>query len=395
MTLLNAVKFVGVLCGFFCSSLALASANDGLFSNNYHFDESMFESNSGQLEFLWNARVSGETANLDTQSAEVGGVDVNALSKYTLVDNLELRVFLRGKFFTGRSQSFYGDIEPDSGIFVREAAVRYMPFKSLGLDILDLKAGVLNQDWLDTAMLIYKKSFPGASAELFYQWNEELRTGFVSQYTIPTSQTLSARTIDKEATPTLTTQTLYAKWQKENFMAVKVSGNLFEYQNLPSFVAFESQKRGNSTLFINGPNNSQFRFPFRGWFTKAEVSGYITPMFEPVVYLDVLRNQEAPDTFNDGQVIGLATMVHLQDYKIEFRYENIFIESDAVPGFYNAWAYGNTNKEGQGYEVVVNFLKKKFRVKAQYYDMKLINPDPLQQNQQYFFLGVETGYDKI
>ncbi len=66
-----------------------------------------------------------------------------------------------------------------------------------------------------------------------------------------------------------------------------------------------------------------------------------------------------------------------------------------MPAYYNAWAIGHTNRQGNMLDVSFAFLKKKFRIRAQYVEADTINFDSLQQDQKYFYLGVETGYDKI
>lgn len=377
---------------------ASAQVKGSVFSNDYEYRDDLFESNEGQLETIWRARIYGESTALETQSAQIGGFDLFSESKYQLLGDLEARVFLRGKFESGRSQSFFGDIEPSNAILVRETALKYSP-----ADFFSLKAGVINQDWLDMPLLVFRQSFPGVNGELSTNITDELKLGAVSQYAIPTSQTLTPRTVGAETTPTFITQSLYLKWSDRSLNAY-VSGNLYEYKDLPSRVAFESNRYGN-TLYtglagnqgiVNGINNSKFNYNFKGWFTTAGFNYRLNSLFEPFTYLNVIKNEEAPETYNDGQVIGAGTKIHTNNYVFSLFYENFFAESDVVPAYYNAWAYGNTNGRGEGLEFGVQFKKKNFRIRTQYYRADVINPgSDLQDNQQYFYLGVETGYDKI
>ncbi len=390
MRLISYSYLILVFTGVFATAqVSLAQVKGSVFSNNYEFRDDLFESSEGQLETIWRARIYGESTALETQSAQIGGFDLFTETKYQLLESLEARVFLRGKFEAGRSQSFFGDLEPANTILIREAAVRYTP-----ADFFSIKAGVINQDWLDMPLLVSRQSFPGVNAEISYNLTEDFKLGAISQYLVPTSQTLSPRTMDAEPNPQFTTQTLYLKWSQRDISAY-VSGNLYQYDNLPSFVAFESQKRGNSLTQINGPNNSRFAYDFKGWFTTVGFNYRMNSLFEPLAYFNVIKNSEAPETYNDGRIIGLGSKLHTNNFIYSVFYENFFAESDVVPGFYNSWAYGNTNKKGNGFELGIQFKKKNFRVRAQYYEAKVLNADPLQQNQEYFYLGVETGYDKI
>lgn len=368
---------------------AQAQVKGSLFSNDYEYSDSLFESKEGQLETIWRARMYGEDTALETQSAQIGGFDLFAESKYQMLENLEARVFFRGKFESGRSQSFFGDLEPSSTILLREAALKYSPF-----EFLSAKAGVINQDWMDMPLLVSRQSFPGVSGEVSHQFTEELKAGYIGQYLIPTSQTMSSRTVGAEATPRFVTQTLFLRWNQNDFSA-SLSGNLYRYENLPSLVAFESQKHGNSLSQINGPNNSHFTYGFNGWYTSAGLKFRVNSLWEPLAYYNIIKNPKAPNTYNDGQLLGIGSKFHTNNYVYSFVYENYFAESDVAPTYYNSWAYGNTNKKGNGFEFGVQFKKRNFRIRAQYYEAKVLNADPLQQNQQYFYLGVETGYDKI
>lgn len=363
----------------------------GVFSNTYEFSDDLYESNPGQLEVLWRARIYGESVSLDTQSAEVGGADIYADSKYQLLESTEARLFLRAKFESGRSQSFFGDIEPNTGLLVREAAIKTSPLK-----VISVKAGVITQDWLEMPLFTYRQSFPGGLVDLHYNEFETFKFGYAAQYVIPTSQTLSARTSDREPSPSLVTHTLYGNLAIGS-TNIYGSANTYEYKKLPSQVAFDSFLTGNSVsdAVICGPNSCEFGNEFKGWFTRIGASSRINAVLEPSIEYSVIKNPKAPETMNDGSFLRLASKFHMTNYAVTAAFDSYFAEADVVPSYYNAWALGNTNKKGNGGELILEFKKKNFRIRAQYYEAHLINFNNIQEDQQYFFLGVETGYDKI
>jgi len=383
------VVAVAPLFGGSCAFAADVDKTSSLFSNNYSFDDGLFENKTGKLDVLWNARVYGEGATLKSQSSEVGGVDFNIRSKYLLLDNLEARVFLRAKYEAGRSQSYFGDLEPSNGIFAREAAIRYMPF-----EFLDVKGGVIDQEWMDMPLLTSRQSFPGITADLHHSFNKAFVIGVNAQDLIPTSQTLSSQAMDREQTPSYYTQMAYARWKNSTLDVYQTFGH-YTYEHLPSQVAWDSALYGNDKTFVNSVNDSSFRYDFNGLFAQSGLKYRASALWEPMVYYNVIKNLDAPDTYNDGEIIGAGSNFYTNDYLITVKGEYYFLESDAVPGYYNSWAYGHTNKQGAGGEVVLAFLKHKFRLRAQYYQYKPLNFDTYQQSQQYFYFGVETGYDKI
>ena len=383
------IMLLTVIWDLCCPTWVFAQLQGAFRSSQGKYDIPHSEISEHQFQSFWRSRIYGESTSLETQSAEVAGLDIFSENRYKLIERIEARVFLRAKFESGRAQSFFGDIEPANAILVREAALKVTP-----LDPISLKVGVLDQDWLDTRMFLYSQSFPGARAQGAFDIFKNFHLGLASQYLIPTSQTLSARTMDREPSPHLVTHTVYGNYDLGVYF-LRASYNTFDYSVLPSQVAFDSQITGNSSRFIGGPNNSAFEFDFKGWFADIEAGVQLHPRVEFVALYNIIKNTAAPETFNDGHVIGVGTKVDFEDHIVKLSYENFFAESDVVPSFYSSWVYGKTNKEGQGVDLSVQFKKHNFRVRTQFYQADVINFNGLQEDQKYFFLGVETGYDKI
>lgn len=386
-----------LMCGSMENAFAQAQnsllSNKGtfqLFSNQYSFqDDLLADVQPGQLGAVWRARMYGEAVEFESQSAQIGTVDFFVESKYKMLQNLEALVFFRAKFAAGRSQDFYGDLEPDSGVLLREGSLKYTPF-----EFLNVKAGIINQDWLNNPQLVWRQSFPGASIRLSNKFTDTFELAFTSQYLIPTSQTLSTRTGDKEATPSFTTQTLNANYQNAGLNIIG-SATYFEFQDLPSMVAFTSLQRGNDRILQNGPNNSRFRYQFKGWVGAFGANYRINDSLEPFGGYSLMQNTKAEDTYDTAQMVEVGNRIHMENHIFSLAYENFFTESDVAPAFYNSFGYGNTNRKGQGIDAYWQFKKHNFRVRAQYYKTNVINDNGIQQDSDYFYLGVESGYDRI
>ncbi len=361
-----------------------------IFSNNYRVSDLEFNKHPGQLNLFWKSELYGQGAELKTQSSQVGGLKLSLEGQYNLLESLKAVVSLQAKYESGRSQSFFGDLEPNTGIFAREAVVVYSPFQ-----FIDIKAGVISQNWLDLPILIDRQTFPGGQVDIHVTTFDHLTTGLNAQSLIPTSQTLSSRTIDREATPTFQTQMAYVKWDDKKLEVEQVYGR-YDYDNLPSIVAWNSVRYGNDPARATAPFVSSFLYDFSGWFTRTTIGYRVSSLWQPWVYLNVVKNTKAPETYNDAQSIGIGSHFYTSNYQFTLIAEHFFVESETVPAIYNSWAHGNTNKEGDGIEFHIAFLKKKFRIRGQYFQYKPINTtDSFQQDLQYFYLGVETGYDKI
>jgi hypothetical protein len=360
-----------------------------LFSPGYNYqDDILGDVAVGHIGAVWLSRIYGQASRLETQSSEVGGVDFWVGGKYHLLEDVDALALIRVKFEQGHTQDFFGDLEPYTGFLMRESALRYHPG-----DIFSLKAGVISQDWMGMPLLTFRKSFPGMQMSFTGRWSDHFASTLTGQYLIPTSQTLSTRTVGEEATPIFKTVTVGNSF-KVNSINVNANASYFKFENLPSFVAFESQKRGNSYLLNNGPNNSSFQYAFEGYFVDLSAK-YRINMFEPSFGFSLIKNPRAPTTYNTGSITSLGTLLHMDHHTMYVGFEKFFAESDVAPAYYNSWVYGNTNKKGYGLETWLWFQKSKFRIRAEYYSAKVLNKDGLQEDQQYFYLGVETGYDRI
>lgn len=344
-----------------------------------------------RMNTIWRARILGESAKLTTQGSETAGVDLRVRSRYHLNSLLSADVYLRGKFESGHSQDFFGDLEPASGVFVREGVIRITP-----MDDTIIKAGVIDQDWIDFSMLSFRKSFPGAYAGYSHTFADTVRAAIETQYTIPTSTTLSSRTVGREKTPSHIVHRLTLSTSDCDNYCLSAAGALYEYKNLPSTIAFESASYGNDDLLRGGQLNSQFVFPFKGWF--SDLRGSVKPfggMTEVYGRWATIVNQEAADTFNEGQSLHLGVNFDLQDHLATFEYVDFFAESDVVPAYYNSWAIGHTNRTGFALHARLEFKKYNFRLRTYYYKANEINESDLQQDQDFFFFAVETAYDRI
>lgn len=347
-----------------------------------------------KMAMIWRSRIVGESADLSTQTSETAGVDIRLRSRYYLLENLHADVYLRGKFESGHSQDFFGDLEPASGVFVREGVIT-LTEDLFYEDDLEVKLGVIDQDWMDESLLIFRKSFPGVKIRYQPRWFRDVDLSFTSQVAIPTSVTLSTRTVEQEETPQFVVQNAFAQWNVSRDTQLSFSGILYQYRNLPSFVAFESQKYGNNAAGFNGPLNSRFSFGFDGWLTTFKANHRLNNTFRPYAQWTTMKNEDAPETFNDSQLIGIGTQINLPRHLIYFEVVNFFTESDVVPAYYNSWAAGHTNREGWGFDTAIEFKKSNFRIRSYYYQADVINENSPQQNQGFFFIGVETAYDKI
>lgn len=312
---------------------------------------------------------------------------------WRFTDSLDLKTRLSLVMNTERSQLQFGDAEFEHGIRLREAVLRYRP-----ATFLEIGAGAVNQGFLHSPLLIDRSNaYPGAYAALCFCQGSESPTNFVSlkaQYSIPTSRSLNSQRIEKEPSPSFTTQTLMAHLEVNKHLEIEPFYTLFQYTDLPTRVAFESVSNGNSVTGVL-PTQTRFDYEFSGYVAGAETKLTIVPNFKLLLGYSMIENQEAPEAFNTGQILGGGFELELADVIIRPIAQVFYNESDTSPAFYNNANYGNNNRQGYGVKLDIEFPKQGFAVVTEYMDLDLINPSPHQYHGQMIQFKLETTYAEI
>jgi hypothetical protein len=214
----------------------------------------------------------------------------------------------------------------------------------------------------------------------------------IAEQVIPTSSTLSTRTVDRETNPSFYAETLRAEVKITPDLILGANGSLFSFRNLPSQVAYESSINGNSINSRGGPNSSSFAYDFQGLLLGGDVQFQISPTIKLDFNSHFIQNNEAPETYNRAQYIGAGSEIKTsQDFKIRTQILTYFSESDTSPAFYNSSQLGHNNMYGWGAEVSFDFINAGFNIKGKYVDSTPINEDINQSHQQYLLLQVETS----
>lgn len=346
--------------------------------------------------FLWKLRFDSQnlqTAN-NIQSQNVGAT-IRGKFNYKLVDNLDFRATGNISLESGRSQSIFGDLEPASGLYPRELKLHWRVIQNM----MDLDFGQIHQEWHNEPLFIGNLGFPGLS-ESFYWTPKNFEFIFNAQQLIPTSSTLSTRVTEREEMPTLTTETLQATVHLSRSNYVKGRVTHFRYNNLPHIVAFESFLYGN-TVTNSDVNNARFIYGFEGFLTQLAFEQRITDSLSAQIQWNTIKNNKAPSSVGEAQSIRAWVANDFGRWILAGMYMNYFIESDAVPAFYNSYRYGHNNRIGNSFEI--NLESKNWGVifKAHYTEADLLNEssrriDGLQQDdQKTIYFAVETMYDFI
>lgn len=333
----------------------------------------------------WNIEAAGETFSEGVDQGALVGFVFRSRVQYRLTDQFDLYLDAKLQIMTRQIQARFADSR-QTGILPYEVVARYRPSGNI-----ELKAGSLNMGFLDVPLLISKeRSFPGAFQKI--GWGESINyLRAVAQQSIPTSTSFESMRSEKEKTPLFTTESLQAGVSFGEVMIVSGQLTHFRYSDLPSVVAFESGRMGNTTTG-EFPANSRFLFGFSGWVVGGEFCLCRNPGSGFRIAGYRLENQEAEPSFNRAQEIVIRGDFDISDSDIVLSpyLLRFFSESDAVPAFYNSGYRGHNNRKGEGLGMEIFFRPYNFRLAGEYISSDVINPNSLQQRLNSIQVRLET-----
>lgn len=380
--------FWGLILSAPCFSFAQGPATQSLLSTTA--PASAQAKPSRRSIFKYKFGVEGESFANEKDQSQAVLVKADADFKYRLVSSLEFHTHLVGQWVSGYSHSQFGEGVPSTGLFLREGLLQWSPFGQY----FSVSAGAIDQKHQGSELFVSSRAFPGA-LEKIKTGNDAVSLELKAQQSIPTSSTLSTKAVNNEKPPSFHTQTATVKAKPGSSWQVEGFGTHFTFKDLPTVVAADSELHGNE-IEGDGPNSKKFRFEFDGFVYGGKSKLRIMRGFSAEVFGHVIVNTKAPETYRNAQMIGGELEIGLPGAtSLRPRFESFFVESDAVPAFYNSSDYGHNNRQGYSAGLDLEFRDAGFVIGGKYIDASLINPGTQQSRLQYILVRLVTLYDVL
>lgn len=320
----------------------------------------------------------------NTQLAELS---LGAKLELSLLSMLDFKARAGIAMATGQAQTRFGEKVPENRLALEEATLNLRP-----IDSLLFSAGALDQAALSNPQLVSARAFPGAAEGVEIAFGKT-KLGVRAQQVIPTSITMTTKTVGNEKTPMLLTETVTFEANDISIFDLAANASLFDFRDLPAHVANESELGGN-TVFATSQLNSRFAYEFAGWTAGASARARLTNRFDLIAGTQALQNTKAPEGSQNAQLAYLSSSIGIgSGVSLIPRAEVFFSESDASPAFYNSGEYFHNNRKGFAASFDAKFEKQKFLVGARFVDASLLEPSLTQaEREQLILLKFETSY---
>ena len=343
----------------------------------------------GLISAGWTLSLDAESFADTHEQAQTTGLGLLGDVRYRLLPALEMKAAARLSLESGYAQSRFGDNTPNSGVSLKEAVLVLKPFQGASL-----QGGAIDQGHLNSKLLVDSQPFPGVLERYIFgshAFNVELK----AEQTIPTSKTLSTKAIEAETTPSFTTETLALRSRPMESLELLAFGTHYAFHNLPSTVAVESERYGNTVTSMTA-KTGHFAYEFDGYVAGAESKVGISRGLKWGVEGEILKNLKADDSFGDAQTLMTSLEMALPgDIDLIPRAGVFFTESDVSPGFYNAADLGHNNRTGWTAGVETVFKQSGFKLGGDFVHSDLINPSSIQSALTYFQIRFETLHELL
>lgn len=343
-----------------------------------------------RLAMLWRISMSGESFSTVNENSDVVGTRADFLVNYKLLEDLYFDAGIRFNLESGYSQSIFGEVEPGSNITPLDAVAEWRP-----ASFFKMKAGIVSQGQWDLPIFLRRIAFPGASETFtLASDNKRYSVSFNAQQLIPTSSTLATRVREREDSPQLFTETIEVHADPVGWVKYHGRFSLFNFNKLPHQVAFDSQAYGN-TINNGGPNTAEFVFGFNGMIIQNNFEFRFNSKIAAIVNWSIIKNNSAADSYNDAQMVNPGFALDFGKFILNPNVTFYFVESDAVPAFYNDFQFGHNNRQGINYQLSTEIKEWNIRFRAGYTDAKVLNDSFFQQDIKYIYLTMDMAYDII
>ena len=266
-----------------------------------------------------------------------------------------------------------------------ELVASFKPFSCCQLEV-----GSINQSHLNNPLLIAYRSFPGAILYSAYE-SKTLGVKAKFQHTVPTSTSFETDRRAQEPLPSFETQGVEIWLTPFSWFKLEANLNRFVYGDLPSVVAWNSRRFGNTQVRGDDPATASFPYAFEGLSQAYSVYFQYTPTWSQSFHMKSIENFRAPADRRNSQLISTGLKMDFSSIALNPRYGLFFAESDSVPSLYSAFEYGRSNRKGQVMGLSLDFKEMGLKIHGNYYQADLIEKAPPQGVLSYAEIFVEVN----
>lgn len=357
-----------------------------------HIQKLKAHKNIGSSKSLqWKFTLGNDQIESLTDSENKVTASIGAEGKLELTKMLSVEADFSIGWETGRAQGWYGSDSYENGVNFSKAQVNIVP-----LSFFQTQIGALNMGEYGQELLLSGTPFPGAKVSLVSPFKKNVQLELASLYAIPTSRSLNSDRIEKEETPTLVIHSLeIGTGTRFDLLWFEGQFGLFQYENLPSKVAYKSSTQGNTVL--GGTEvDSRFGFEHAGTFIGFSGGAKLSRWFGFELGYKRIENTKVESGLNLGEKGYIKPVFSWREHSIATEFYKYYNEPDSSVAYYNSSSLGHNNREGFGVGLTYKHGNV-FSISTEYISANLIydSIDNINSDTEIFKIELITSYDQF
>jgi len=255
-----------------------------------------------------------------------------------------------------------------------------------------LSAGVMPIDFTTLISMWDGPGFAGIK-ESYNSDGDQIKGQIWASQTTPSSSTAAVKSSESGINSQL--QLVGANISTNNLgtspLTFKAGATRFDFQNLTSSAATDSQYAGNSVVQIG--NQAKFKYQFKGYEGAASMGAKLNNHWQMEFLASYLTNTEAPTTLNKAQMGQIKTSYLGNDVKYTTSVASFYNEADTLPASYTVAGLGNNNRFGWSASFKSEWEKQKVSAILKFVQANEIQDNIYTADRQILSLSVEAKYD--
>lgn len=335
------------------------------------------------------AMINSKSVEDSNVNAKMSGTTISLTGERNFTSYLSGNIDISLLMLTGNYSSRYtGEGAAPNGLVLNEANLTAKPFSSLAIS-----AGVLPVEFSSLMVSTFDGAgFPGVK-EAWTPVDSDNKLSIWASQTTPTSSTAAVKSSEAGVNSQLQLSGVAVETNTKDTdnLTFKLAATRFDFQNLTTSAAVDSQYYGNSVTQIG--TQARFKYEFKGY--EVSTSGLVKlgSKWQLEAGAGYLNNEKAPKLLNHASM-GQLNIYYLMDgVKLKGSFASFYNEADTLPAAYSRQGLGFNNRFGWMAGIKSEWEKQNVNASLRFVQANEIQDDLYTADRQILSLTVEAKYD--
>jgi hypothetical protein len=325
-------------------------------------------------------------------NSKIAGGVVGIVGERNFNSYLSAKMDITLLMLTGNySNRYTSEGSAPNGLDIGEASLTGKVF-SHGTESISITGGLIPVEFTTLISTMDGVGFPGLKESIESDGSTVKAQLWASQ-TTPTSSTAAVKSSESGVNSQLQMVGLSLSTNPKDTgdYTFKIGASQFDFRNLTSSAATDSQYYGNSVTQIG--NQAKFKYEFKGYEAAGSAAVKVGKRWQFETIGSYLTNSKAPSGLNKGSIGQFKTSYLTNGMKYTATYASFYNEPDTLPAAYTLYGQGQNNRFGWFVSFKTEWEKEKVNSIVKFVQANEMQDNIYTADRQIVSLMVEAVYD--